>query len=335
MTRRYKVAVVGATGLVGTEMLRVLAERAFPVSELVPLASAKSAGRSVHFAGHDVPVRVLGPDSFAGVEVALFSAGTAVSLEHCPRAAAAGALVIDNSSAWRMDPDVPLCVPEVNLEAARTRKKGIVANPNCSTIQLVVALEPIHRHARITRIVVATYQAVSGAGARAVDSLREQVRAVAAGRTPERGALPGVLAGNLLMSWKPDAATGYSEEELKMIRETKKIFADDSIRVSPTTVRVPVENAHAEAVTVETARPVTAAEVREWLSHAPGIEVMDDFAHGVYPQPAEVSGRDPVVVGRIRDDLGHPGGVQLWIVSDNVRKGAALNAVQIAEKLCT
>ncbi len=336
MTRRFKVAVVGATGLVGREMLRTLEERAFPVSEIVPLASPRSAGMLVRFAGAEVEVRPVSEAAFEGVEVALFSAGAGPSREWCPVAAKAGALVVDNSSAWRMDPDVPLCVPEVNLDAARTRPKGIIANPNCSTIQLVVALKPLHDAAKITRIFVATYQAVSGAGASAVASLEAQQRQLAAGQPIERGALPGILAGNLLMSWKVDPATLYQEEELKMIYETRKIFGDDTIRVSPTTVRVPVVNGHSEAVTIETERAISPEQARALLALAPGVELMDDFAQGIYPQPRDASGKDAVLVGRIRDDLGRaPGahGLSLWIVGDNLRKGAALNAVQIAEGL--
>jgi len=335
MPRELRVAVVGATGLVGTTMLRVLSRRAFPVRELVPIASAQSAssGRCVSFGGRDVTVRAIAPEAFEGVDLALFSAGAKISREWCPIAASKGALVVDNSSAWRMDPDVPLCVPEVNLDAARSPKRGIIANPNCSTIQMVVALKPIHDAARLRRIVVATYQAVSGAGARAVDSLGEQMRALAIGAPVEHGALPGQLAGNLLMSWRPDPATGYSEEELKMIHETRKIFGDETIRVSPTTVRVAVANGHSEAVTIETERPITAAEVRKLLERAPGVRLIDDFGQGRYPQPMDANGIDEVLVGRIRDDLGNPGGVQMWIVADNLLKGAALNAVQIAEAL--
>jgi aspartate-semialdehyde dehydrogenase len=333
MSKRFKVAVVGATGLVGREMLRVLEQRRFPVGELVLLASPRSAGTELSFDGRVHRVQPVSEEAFTSVDLALFSAGAGPSRQWCPVAAAAGALVVDNSSAWRMDSDVPLCVPEVNLDAARAPKKGIVANPNCSTIQMVVALAPLHREARIRRIVVATYQAASGAGASAVASLEAQTRALVEGRTPEPGSLPGILAGNLLMSWKVDPETLYQEEELKMVHETRKILGDPSIRVSPTTVRVPVANAHSEAVTIETERPLTPARARELLAAAPGVELMDDFARGMYPQPSHASGRDAVLVGRIREDLGNPGGLALWIVADNLRKGAALNAVQIAEGL--
>ncbi len=333
MGKQFKVAVVGATGMVGQEMLRVLEQRKFPVSELVPVASTRSAGKTVRFNGHEIPVRALNKDVFAGVDVALFSAGGSISKEWCPVAAAAGAIVIDNSSAWRRDPEVPLVVPEVNMDAAKVRPKGIIANPNCSTIQMVVALKPIHDRAKIKRVVVATYQAISGAGAQAVQAFEEQQHALAHGEQKPHDKLKGQLAGNLLMHWSYDAESQYQEEELKMAFETQKILGDASIRVSPTTVRVPVVTSHSEAVTVETEKPIDAAQVRAWLSEAPGVEVIDEMSAGKYPQPLHASGRDAVYVGRIRNDLGNPGGVQMWVVSDNLRKGAALNAVQIAEKL--
>jgi aspartate-semialdehyde dehydrogenase len=333
MTMQKKVAVVGATGMVGQELLRILAERRFPVRELVAVASPASAGRKLPFGDREVEVVAASPEVFRGCDFALFSAGAALSRELAPVAAAAGAIVIDNSSAWRADPDVPLVVPEVNVEAARTRRKGIIANPNCSTIQMVVALKPLHDEARITRIVVSTYQAVSGAGARAVEALHAQERAIVDGNTVVPGALGAQLAGNLLMQWKRDVATGYQEEELKMVHETRKIMGDASIRVSPTTVRVPVAIGHSESVAIETERPLTPARARELLSSAPGVEVVDDFEKGVYPTPLDVAGRDEVLVGRIREDIGNPGGLMMWIVGDNLRKGAALNAVQIAEAL--
>jgi len=282
MANGLRVAVLGATGLVGREMLRVLEQRKVPVSELIPLASPRSAGKSIRFADEDVPVRVVSKEAFEGVQLALFSAGSGPSKEWAPIAAAAGALVVDNSSAWRMDPEVPLCVPEVNLEAARNRPKGIVANPNCSTIQMVVALKPLHDAAKITRIVVSTYQAVSGAGATAVDGLAAQTRDLAAGTDIGKHGLPGQLAGNLLMSWKVDAETLYQEEELKMVYETRKIFGDPSMRVSPTTVRVPVANGHSESIAIETEKPLTVAQARALLAAAPGVELVDDFAKGIY-----------------------------------------------------
>ncbi len=333
MPKSLKVAVVGTTGAVGQEMLRVLEERNFPVGELVPVASPKSAGKKVKLGGAEHTVRALAPEVFEGVDVALFSAGGSVSKEWCPVAASKGALVIDNSSAFRRDPDCPLCVPEVNIEAARSPKKGIIANPNCSTIQMVVALKPLHDAARLRRVVVSTYQAISGAGAQAVEDLLVQMRAFVAGETIPNGKLGGQLAGNLLMQWTPDVESGYQEEELKMVFETKKIFGDPTIQVSPTTVRVPVLSGHSESVTVETHTPLTAKQARSLLEKAEGVVVVDDFAKGVYPKPVDSVGKDAVYVGRIRDDVGNPGGIQMWVVSDNLRKGAATNAVQIAERL--
>jgi aspartate-semialdehyde dehydrogenase len=333
-TKQWKVAVVGATGLVGGKMLEVLERRNFPVSELVPVASARSAGKTIRFRGQEIPVRPIAPAVFEGVDIALFSAGGGTSKEWAPVAAKAGATVIDNSSAWRMDPEVPLCVPEVNLEAARHRPKGIIANPNCSTIQLVLALKPLHDAAKIRRVVISTYQAVSGAGARAVEGFEEQCREFAAGKPVEKHGLPAQLAGNLLMAWPANKENAYHEEELKMVNETRKILGDESIRVSPTAVRVPVVNAHSEAVSVELHAPLTAAQARALLEKAPGLRVVDDFVgSGLYPTPLDASGEDDVLVGRIRADIGNPGGIMMWIVGDNILKGAALNAVQIAEGL--
>jgi aspartate-semialdehyde dehydrogenase len=333
MSQAFSVAVLGATGAVGRMMIRVLEERGFPVSRLVPLASPRSAGTRLVFRGESVEVQPVSRDAFRGIDLALFSAGSGPSKEWAPIAASEGALVVDNSSAWRMDPEVPLCVPEVNLEVARARPKGIVANPNCSTIQMLVALAPIHRAYRIRRIVVSTYQAISGAGQAAIDHFLAQTRAFAAGEPMPKGPIGKQLAGSLLMEWKRDEASGYQEEELKMIYETRKILGDPEIQVSPTTVRVPVVVGHAQSVAIECARPITARQVRTLLSSAPGVELVDDFARGVYPTPLDAAGRDHVLVGRIRDDLGNPGGVLLWIVADNLRKGAATNAVQIADAL--
>ncbi len=331
MAQGLRVAVVGATGMVGAEMLRVLEQRAFPVAELVPVASARSAGKTVTFRGQPHSVAEIAPDVFEGVDLALFSAGGATSREWSPIAASKGALVVDNSSAFRADPECPLVVPEVNAEAAARRPKGIIANPNCSTIQMVVALKPLHDEARLKRVVVATYQAISGSGATAVAAFERQEQATVRGEEVDKSVLSGQLSRNLLMHWKPDVASGYQEEELKMVSETRKIFGDPSIAVSPTTVRVPVITSHSEAVTVECHAPITAARARQLLSKAPGVEVVDDFGAGLYPQPIHAAGRDPVYVGRIREDVGNPGGIQMWVVSDNLRKGAALNAVQIAE----
>jgi aspartate-semialdehyde dehydrogenase len=333
MTKSFEVAVLGATGAVGKEMLAVLAERRFPVKNVRALASPRSAGATVAFGREALLVEPVSREAFEGVDVALFSAGSGPSKEWAPIAAAAGALVVDNSSAWRMDPEVPLCVPEANLDAARHPPKGIIANPNCSTIQMVVALKPIHDQARLRRIVVSTYQAISGAGAQAAAHFDEQVRALAMGERMPEGPIPKTLAGSLLMEWKRDATTGYQEEELKMIHETRKILGEPELRISPTTVRVPVRNAHSESIAIECERPITAREVHRWLEHAPGVRLMDDFPAGVYPRPGDADGRDEVLVGRVRDDLGQPGGVLLWVVADNLRKGAATNAVQIAEGL--
>ena len=331
MTKQLHVAVLGATGAVGQEMVRVLEQRELPVGRLTLLASPKSAGRTLRFRGEDVRVEAVTEAAFEGVDVALFSAGGGTSREWAPKAAARGATVIDNSSAWRMDPEVPLCVPEVNLEAARTRPKGIVANPNCSTIQMVVALKPLHDEARITRIVVSTYQAISGAGAKAVEAFEGQLGCATRGEPIDTSVLGGQLAGNLLMEWKRDGDSGYQEEELKMVHETRKIFGDERIRVSPTAVRVPVLNAHAESIAIELERPMTAARARKLLASAAGVELIDDDRG--YPQPIHASGRDAVMVGRVREDVGNPGGLLMWVIGDNLRKGAALNAVQIAEGL--
>ncbi len=331
--RKFRVAVLGATGAVGRKMLEVLAERRFPASEVLALASPRSAGAEVPYGDRKLLVAPVTASAFDGVDVALFSAGSGPSREWGPIAAARGAIVIDNSSAWRMDADVPLCVPEVNLAAARHRPRGIVANPNCSTIQMLVALGPIHRVNRIRRIVVSTYQAISGAGAAAVEHFRAQSRAFAAGEPMPKGPIGKQLAGSLLMEWKRDAAVGYQEEELKMIHETRKILDDAEIRVSPTTVRVPVVNGHSESIALELERPMSASEARALLERAPGVRVVDDFGAGLYPTPLDADDRDEVLVGRIREDLGNPGGLLLWVVGDNLRKGAATNAVQIAEGL--
>ena len=329
----FVVAVVGATGAVGREMLRILEQRRFPVKQLVALASKRSAGQRLPFAGGEVVIEELTPHSFAGVQIALFSAGGGVSREFGPIAAAAGAVVIDNSSAWRMDPEVPLVVPEVNMDAAARRPKGIIANPNCSTIQMVVALKPLHDAARVKTIIVSTYQATSGKGHAAVEELLAQSRAILEGRTPEARVFPGTIAFNVLCDWKAGDAD-HSEEEWKMVHETRKILRDPSIAVSPTTVRVPVLSGHSEAVHVQFHRPMKADEARRLLRGAPGVVLMEEaYAPGKHPQPAHAAGTDAVYVGRVRDDLAVQGAIAMFVVSDNLRKGAALNAVQIAEKV--
>lgn len=339
MSSSLNVAVLGATGVVGQQMLRILEERAFPVGQLTLLASPKSAGRELTFRGKPVEVKAVSDDGFDGVDIALFSAGADTSRRWASVATDKQAIVIDNSSAWRMDPAVPLVVPEVNLAAAHSRPKGIIANPNCSTIQMVVALKPLHDEVPVERVVVSTYQAVSGAGHAAVTELESQRRALCepdAGRqtTPAGGVLGGQLAGNLLMHWKRDAEGHYQEEELKMVRETQKILDAPGLRVSPTAVRVPVTTGHAESLAVTFTRPLSAERAKALLRSASGVELMDDFAAGHYPQPIDAAGRDAVLVGRVRQDVGDPNGLLMWVVGDNLRKGAALNAVQIAEGLC-
>ncbi len=327
------VAVVGATGVVGREMLRTLEQRSFPATRVRALASPRSAGKKIPFRGGEIEVEPVSPEAFEGVRFALFSAGASAAREIGPVAASKGAVVIDNSSAWRMDPDVPLVVPEVNMAAARVRPKGIIANPNCSTIQMVVALKPLHDAARITHIVVSTYQATSGKGHAAMEELIAQTAEVGAGKEPTHKVFPGRIVGNLLMDWKP-GPDDYSEEEMKMVNETRKILGDQTIGVSPTTVRVPVITGHSESVYVEFARPMFAEEAKRLLRDAPGVVLVDSaYSPGNHPQPIHVAGTDAVYVGRVRNDLAVPGALDLWIVADNLRKGAALNAVQIAEGL--
>lgn len=332
MGRQFKVAVVGATGAVGETLLSILAERRFPVGELVALASGRSAGSMVAFGDDEVMVRDLAEFDPKGVDIALFSAGGSISKEYAPKFAAAGAVVIDNSSAFRQDPDVPLVVSEVNPEAAKERPRGIIANPNCSTMQLMVALAPIHREAGIERINVATYQSVSGAGRSAMEELGRQTASLLGFQdaAPER--FPVQIAFNLIPHIDEFLDNGFTREEMKLVWETRRILGDDSIQVNPTAVRVPVFYGHAEAVHVETRDKITAARARELLESAPGVEVVDERAGGGYPTPVtHASGRDAVFVGRIREDLSHPRGLDLWVVADNIRKGAALNAVQLAE----
>lgn len=331
----FTVAVVGATGLVGREMVSILEERDFPVRELRLLASERSAGEVLEFHGTAVKVGMLrGEEDFRGVDIALFSAGAEVSRRFAPLAAGAGAVVIDNSSAWRMDPEVPLIVPEVNPHALPLcRRKGIIANPNCSTIQMVVALKPIHEAAHIERIVVATYQSVSGTGKRALDELLDQVRAILSFGEVTPQVYPHQIAFNVLPHIDAFLDNGYTREEMKMINETRKILEEPHLGVTATTVRVPVFVGHSEAVNVTTSRKISAQEAREILSRAPGVKVVDDPARNLYPLPLEAAGKDEVFVGRIREDPSQERGLDLWVVADNLRKGAALNAVQIAELL--
>jgi aspartate-semialdehyde dehydrogenase len=328
------VAIVGATGAVGEIMRQVLIEHQFPLRAIKFLSSERSAGKTIEFQGKKHQVELLRPEAFAGIDIVLSSTPASVSREYSPIAAKAGAIVIDNSSAWRMDPDVPLVVPEVNAEALRKIPKGIVANPNCSTIQMVVALKPLHDLARIKRVVVSTYQASSGKGAKALFELDNQVTAVGKRQQiPPVTAHAAQLAGNVLAhDWKA-GDDDYTEEEWKMIRETRKIMGDETIQVSPTTARVPVRIGHSEAINLEFERPITVAQAREALRRAPGIVLVDDLAKGEVPMPLHCEGRDEVFVGRIRRDPTIANGLNLWVVADNLRKGAATNAVQIAEVL--
>lgn len=332
--RAFNVAVAGATGAVGQTMIRVLEERNFPVKDIRLLASERSVGKKIKFRGEEIPVQKLDHDSFQGVEIALFSAGGDRSLTFAPSAAKAGAVVIDNSSAWRMDPDVPLVVPEVNPHAiADYKNKGIIANPNCSTIQMVVALKPLHAKAHIRRIVVSTYQAVSGTGQKAITELEEQVKAWAAGKPMEKQVYPHRIAFNCLPHIDSFLENGYTKEEMKMVNETRKIMEIPNVQVCATTVRVPVFYGHSESVNVEFAGKITPEEAREILANAPGVKVVDDPFNNVYPLAIDAAGQDFTYVGRIRKDLSCENGLVMWIVADNIRKGAATNAVQIAEIL--
>jgi len=331
----WNVAVVGATGLVGGRMIEILEQRDFPVAQLIPLASSRSAGRSIHFRGRDHLVADLASFDFSGTHIALFSAGGAVSRDHAPRAGSAGCVVIDNTSHFRYDEDVPLVVAEVNPHAiARHTRRNIIANPNCSTMQMVVALKPLHDAAGIERINVATYQSVSGAGNRAVTELTNQTRAVLEGRAVEPEIIARQIAFNCVPQIDVFLDNGYTKEEMKMHWETRKIFEDGAILVNATAVRVPVYFGHSEAVHIEMRRRMSVDEARELLRQAPGVVLLDERRPGGYPTAVtDAAGHDPVYVGRIREDLSHERGLALWIVADNVRKGAALNSVQIAEIL--
>jgi aspartate-semialdehyde dehydrogenase len=329
------VAIVGATGAVGVEMIGCLERRKFPLAELRLLASARSAGKTLTFRGAPLIVRELTAASFAGVDVALFSAGSAISREFAPLAVRAGAVVIDNSSAFRMDPNVPLVVPEINAQAAREHR-GIIANPNCTAIISVVPLWPIHRTNRIVRLLISSYQAASGAGAAAMEELRESTRAYLEGRSYAPRVLPHPYAFNLFShNTRIDPVSGYNDEEIKVAQESAKIFGDSAIRVSATCVRVPVLRAHSVAITFECERPITAQEVRALVSAAPGVKLVDDAERNYFPMPHDASGHDAVLVGRIRRDVSDPSGrsIALFVAGDQLLKGAALNAVQIAEGL--
>jgi aspartate-semialdehyde dehydrogenase len=332
MGKEYRVAVVGATGAVGRAMRGILAERGFPVKDLVALATAKSAGMKLEYRGQEIVCQELTPDSFRGVDLALFSAGGGTSLKFAPMARDAGCVVVDNSSAWRMDPEVPLVVPEVNPDDVDWHR-GIIANPNCSTIQMVVVMKPLHDEAKIERVVVSTYQAVSGTGHKAIAELLAQTPQVLAGEVVHPSVYPHQIAFNCLPHIDMFLEDGYTKEEQKMVNETKKIMGDDSIAVTATCVRVPVQNGHSEAVNLQFARPLGVERARGLLAGAPGVRLVDDPAAGVYPMPIDASGQDDTYVGRIRVDPTVKNGLNLWVVADNLRKGAALNAVQIAELL--
>ena len=329
-----RVAVLGATGLVGREMLYTLEQRKFPVSELIPLASPRSAGKKVVFNGEEIEVRAVNEDSFKGVDIALFSAGGKTSKQWAPVAAASGAVVIDNSSAWRMDPEVPLIVPEINAgDVSMAKNKGIIANPNCSTIQAVVVLYPLHKAAGLKYINISTYQSVAGTGKAAIESLRDGAKAAIKGEEYGDDVYPHNIAFNLLPHIGPFDEEGISEEEWKMVNESRKIMHIPGLRVSGITVRVPIFRCHGESVTAQLERPLSPAEAREILKNAPGVVVRDDPKNAEYPMPIETAGKDDVCVGRIRRDTGLDNALAMWVVGDNLRKGAALNAVQIAEKL--
>ena len=332
---KYNVAVVGATGAVGEALLSILAERNFPVNEIFPLASERLAGKTIMFNNKPVMVTDLAEFDFSKAQIGLFSAGGSVSAEFAPKAGAAGCVVIDNTSHFRYDDDIPLVIPEVNPEAiAQYSNRNIIANPNCSTIQMLVALKPIHDAVGIKRISVATYQAVSGAGTPGINELAKQTGELLNGRDAECEAFPLQIAFNALPQIDKFLDNGYTKEEMKMVWETQKIFADDSIMVSATCVRIPVFYGHSEAAQIETAAPITDQEVRALLEKAPGVVVMDERKEGGYPTAVhESAGNDAVFVGRIRQDISFTNGINLWVVSDNVRKGAALNSVQIAEEL--
>jgi aspartate-semialdehyde dehydrogenase len=325
--------VLGATGAVGQEILALLEERRFPVAELLPLASPRSAGQELSWQGKSLTVQPVQAGCFTGVDLVLASAGGSVSRAWAPEAVAAGAVVIDNSSAFRLDPEVPLVVPEVNPEAA-FRHRGVIANPNCTTILLTVALAPLAARRPIRRVVISTYQSASGAGARAMEELRQLSRTVLDGGEPVSSVLPHSLAFNLFLHNSPLEPSGYCEEELKMLNETRKIMELPDLRLSATCVRVPVLRAHSEAVNIEFSEPFPVEEARALLAVAPGVELIEDFGANRFPMPTDVTGRDPVAVGRIRQDLSEPNALELWLCGDQIRKGAALNAIQIAELLC-
>ncbi len=333
--RTFNVAVLGATGAVGETMLEILEQRNFPVGEIFPLASSRSAGQTITFRGEEITVLDVETFDFSRAQIGLFSAGASVSEVYGPKAAEAGCIVIDNTSRFRYEDDIPLVVPEVNPEAiAQYTQRGIIANPNCSTIQMLVALKPIHDAVGIERINVCTYQAVSGTGKKAIDELATQTTQLLSGKPITPSVYPKQIAFNVLPQIDVFLENGYTKEEMKMVWETRKIMGDETIEVNPTAVRVPVFYGHSEAVHIETREKITRDQATELLHKAPGVVVLDERKPGGYPTAvSESAGQDPVFVGRIREDISHPRGLDLWVVSDNIRKGAALNSVQIAEVL--
>ncbi|NEQ49383.1 MAG: aspartate-semialdehyde dehydrogenase [Leptolyngbya sp. SIO3F4] len=332
MPEAYRVAIMGATGAVGAELLQLLEERSFPVKDLVLLASPRSVGKELMFRGQPIKVQAISERNLADIDLVLASAGGSVSREWAPRAVALGAVVVDNSSAFRMDPSVPLVVPEVNPETV-LEHAGIIANPNCTTILMSVALWPLHQNNSIERVIVATYQSASGAGARAMEEVKQQAKAILQGDAPSTEVFPYPLAFNLFPHNSPLNEYGYCEEEMKMVNETRKIFGVSDLRVSATCVRVPVLRAHSEAINIEFAQPFAVDKALALLNAAPGVKVVENWEANHFPMPIEASGQDDVLVGRVRRDLSHDCGLELWLSGDQIRKGAALNAVQIAELL--
>lgn len=332
MSDSYRVAILGATGAVGTELIELLERRNFPVGELKLFASPKSAGTKLKFRGEEIAVETVGEKSFEGVDIVLASAGGSTSKALAPQAVAAGAVVIDNSSAFRMRPDVPLVVPEVNPEAA-AEHQGIIANPNCTTILMLVAIYPLHRIIPIQRVIAATYQSASGAGARAMAEVEQQTRDLLDGKAAKPEIFPYPLAFNLFPHNTAIGDNGYCEEEMKMVNETRKIMGVADLRVSATCIRVPVLRAHSEAINLEFAAPFDPDKARSIIAQAPGVKLVEDWLANYFPMPIDASGKDEVLVGRIRQDISHPNGLELWLCGDQIRKGAALNAVQIAELL--
>jgi len=335
MSKKFNVAVVGATGAVGETMLAILAQRNFPIAEIHAVASSRSAGGKIDFNGAEIVIEDLQDFDFSDIDIGLFSPGASVSKEFAPKAAAAGCVVIDNTSQFRYDDDIPLVVPEVNPnDIGLYKNRGIIANPNCSTIQMVVALKPIYDAVGIERVNVCTYQAVSGTGKEAIEALQQQSRALLNGKPVDTTVYPKQIAFNALPQCDDFQENGYTREEMKMIWETRKILRDDSILMNPTAVRVPVFYGHSEALHIETKDKISVAEVRKLMQEMPGVELLDAHEDGAYPTAVtEAAGTDPVFVGRIREDISHPRGINLWVVSDNLRKGAALNSVQIGEIL--